>query len=92
MFVTTIDGLLISVDDTFGLNGPAVGVFCWAVPAYTFQRKELKEIEGKKQNKGKTARSNKGNKVKSHSDTLSSVCKREEEKLCVCVFPLTNNS
>lgn len=54
LFVTTIDGLL-SVDHAFGLNGPAVGVYCWAVPADTFQRKELKEIKGKKQNKRKTA-------------------------------------
>lgn len=53
--MTRIDGLLISVDGAFGLNGPAVGVYCWAAPADTFQRKELKEIEGKKQNKGKTA-------------------------------------
>lgn len=53
--MTTIDGLLISVDDAFGLNSPAVGVYCWAVPVDTFQRKELKEIEGKKKNKGKTA-------------------------------------
>lgn len=45
MFVTTTDGLLISVEDAFGLNGPAVGVYCWAVLADTFQRKELKEIE-----------------------------------------------
>lgn len=64
MFVTTIDGLLISVDDAFGLNGPAVCVYCWAVPADTFQRKELKEIEGKNKTKERPLEATKATRLK----------------------------
>lgn len=64
MFVTTIDGLLISVDDAFGLNGLAVGVYCWAVLADTFQRKELKEIVGKNKTKERPLEATKATRLK----------------------------
>lgn len=61
--MTTIDGLLISVDDTFGLNSPAV-VYCWAVLADTFQRKELKVIVGKNKTKERPLEATKATRLK----------------------------